>query len=137
MPPTKHSKQEEDAFMDDLFTTLDATQHPTFPKSPVRPRTSSSHVVPLVSSPNRQSPRTPTKPKRQKVPVRAKTPKTPLKDVKDSENDIVHIADDVNIDEELAGWDWDAVSDYVPTPQKPQTSKQKVRGRDVFASWGC
>lgn len=123
--------------MNDLFSTLDATQHPTFHKSPIRSRTSSNHVVPLVSSPNRDIPRTPTKPKRQKVSASPRAPKTPRKDAKDSENEIVHLADDVNIDEEIAGWDWDAVSDYVPTPQKPKSSKRKVGGTCLFASQGC
>ncbi|KAI9456742.1 AAA domain-containing protein [Russula earlei] len=32
----------------------------------------------------------------------------------------------IDLEEEISGWDWDALSDYVPTPKKPRNSPKSV-----------
>ncbi len=35
-------------------------------------------------------------------------------------------AGQVDLEEEISGWDWDALSDYVPSPKKPCNSPKKA-----------
>ncbi|KAI0262628.1 Dna2-domain-containing protein [Gloeopeniophorella convolvens] len=45
----------------------------------------------------------------------------------------IHSAGQIDIDETTAGWDWDALSDYVPTPKKPPYSEcQSAKPTEVL-----
>ena len=53
-------------------------------------------------------------------------PVTPTRDRRHQ----LHSAGQVDLDEQTSGWDWDALSDYVPTPRKPRDSPRKALGAD-------
>ena len=38
----------------------------------------------------------------------------------------LYSAGNIDLEEEVTGWDWEALSDYVPTPEKPFNSRRKV-----------
>jgi hypothetical protein len=42
----------------------------------------------------------------------------------------LHSAGQVDLEEQTSGWDWDALSDYVPTPKKPRDPPRKALGAD-------
>ncbi|KAI0249269.1 AAA domain-containing protein [Lactifluus subvellereus] len=42
----------------------------------------------------------------------------------------LHSAGQIDLEEQTSGWDWDALSDYVPTPKKPRDSPRKALGAD-------
>jgi hypothetical protein len=42
------------------------------------------------------------------------------------ESDQLYSAGQVDLEEELSGWDWDALSDYVPSPKKSRASPKKT-----------
>src|SRR5579863_2056444 len=41
-------------------------------------------------------------------------------------NDQLYSAGKVDLEEEISGWDWDALSDYVPSPKKSRDSPRKT-----------
>ena len=123
MMPAQHTEQEENAFMRDLLHGLDASFFDAVP-SPPPSSTKSRRQPPSPRHASPERPRhhahphsftTPTKPRSLKRDLLA-TPKnkTPLR------FNAVYDAGNINADEVVAGWDWDACSDYVPTPQKPK-----------------
>jgi hypothetical protein len=38
----------------------------------------------------------------------------------------LYTAGQINLEEQTSGWDWDSLSDYVPTPKKPCDSPRKT-----------
>lgn len=38
----------------------------------------------------------------------------------------LYSAGNIDLEKEVTGWDWEALSDYVPTPEKPCDSPRKV-----------
>lgn len=38
----------------------------------------------------------------------------------------LHSAGKIDLEKEVTGWDWEALSDYVPSPEKPRNSPRKV-----------
>ncbi|KDQ55464.1 hypothetical protein JAAARDRAFT_133813 [Jaapia argillacea MUCL 33604] len=131
MPPTTHTKQEEDAFMTDLFAGLNDSFFDSCPEpSPVRPSHSASTT--RAAKPTTQA--TPSKPKIAKPMLRvAKTPSKALSKkanapCKEEDVDMAFLADG------LASWD-DMEGDLM-TPKKekkavtrmlPSTSSDSVR----------
>jgi hypothetical protein len=38
----------------------------------------------------------------------------------------LYSTEQIDLEEQTSGWDWDALSDYVPTPKKPRDSPRKA-----------
>ncbi|KAI0045795.1 hypothetical protein FA95DRAFT_90910 [Auriscalpium vulgare] len=119
MGPAKPSSAEEDAFMNDLLSGINDSFFdavPTPDPSPAKPPPPQSHA-PIAHSVLT----TPTKPRK----IRRYTPSPVKRRVTSPAIGKSFVVGDLDV-EDAAGWDWDAISDYVPTPKKPPSSKQKV-----------
>ena len=46
--------------------------------------------------------------------------------IKSVPSDQLYSAGQVDLEEEISGWDWDALSDYVPSPKKSRDSPKKT-----------
>ena len=121
MAPATHTADDEDAFMRGILGGIDSSfidVPPPPDRSPVRPNVESSDAASSL----RSDFVTPTRPRI------SKSPPFPPADKQNPSPQIgvSYDAGEVDIEEATQGWDWDALSDYVPTPQKPKTSGQKV-----------
>lgn len=63
----------------------------------------------------KDSPAPVTPPRRHSVRNITRTPK-----------DQLYLAGKIDLEKEVTGWDWEALSDYVPTPEKPCSSPRKA-----------
>jgi hypothetical protein len=48
------------------------------------------------------------------------------REINASPSDQLHSAGQVDLEEEISGWDWDALSDYVPSPKKSRDSAKNA-----------
>ncbi|THH11174.1 hypothetical protein EW146_g8137 [Bondarzewia mesenterica] len=130
MKAVNHSKEDEHAFMTDLLSSFDFDAVPSRATAPTE--SLNLHVSPLrirIHSDPSHAFATPTKPKSTKcisiLSTKAQMPP------------VVFDAGDVNAEEETAGWDWDACSDYVPTPQKPKPKSPTAATSECYVPSPC
>jgi len=53
-------------------------------------------------------------------------PPHPGRGIESAPSDQLYSAGQVDLEEEISGWDWDALSDYVPSPKKSRDSSKKT-----------
>ncbi|KAI0056156.1 Dna2-domain-containing protein [Artomyces pyxidatus] len=112
----KPTEKEEADFMADLLSGINDSFFDAVPSpspSPAKPPPSrAQRALPILKTPTKS---------RDARKIRSSPPKQRVV----LSPTAVFPAGDVDVDQITAGWDWDAISDYVPTPQKPPSSKRK------------
>jgi hypothetical protein len=83
------------------------------PDDPVKPSTAQEEAFMEQLLKDSPAPVTPTR--RQSARKITRTPKNQL-----------YSAGNIDLEKEVTGWDWEALSDYVPTPEKPFNLPRKA-----------